>query len=240
MLSREETSKLNQAQNFFKKRDYKSSLSLLNEIVEVKADSAEVFFTMGNIFHMKGEIGKAIKAFTKVTELDPEHTEAAISLSVLYNDIGKYEKAQEIFTKVSSRVKNCDDTPQDSHINKKFAVQHFELAELYASYNRYDEAIFEYNKAISLDPNHLEVRIKVAKVFSKKGYKARALDELRKLKSEFPDYVPARIALGLLHYGNGDVLSAQTEWQNVLSKDPKHEEALMYFNLSSNSTETSL
>ena len=122
----------------------------------------------------------------------------------------------------------------------KFANKHFEIAEMYFSYNRYEEALVEYNRAVLLDPTKLEVRIKIAKVYSKKGFTAKAFEELKKLKAEHPSYIPARVALGLLHYGKGNTIEAQSEWQNALSKDPHNEEIQMYLNLSKNATETTL
>jgi tetratricopeptide (TPR) repeat protein len=111
---------------------------------------------------------------------------------------------------------------------------------LYLSYNRYDEALFEYNKVIALDSENLEAKVKIAKVYAKKGFIAKAIEELRALKNEEPAYAPARIALGVLHYGNGNILEAQTEWEKVLLKDPFHSEASMYLNLSKTATETNL
>ena len=129
---------------------------------------------------------------------------------------------------------------EDKHINKKFASKHYEIADLYLSYNRYDEALFEYNKVIALDSENLEAKIKIAKVYAKKGFIAKAIEELRTLKNEEPNYAPARIALGVIHYGNGNVLEAQTEWEKVLLKDPFHSEASRYLNLSRTATDTSL
>ncbi|EQC52085.1 lipopolysaccharide assembly protein LapB, partial [Bacteriovorax sp. DB6_IX] len=63
------------------------------------------------------------------------------------------------------------------------------MAELYFTYNRYDEALFEYNKAIKLDPANLEARIKIAKVYAKKGFVNKSLDELMRLKNESPNYL---------------------------------------------------
>jgi len=60
------------------------------------------------------------------------------------------------------------------------------------------------------------------------------------LKNEQPGYMPARIALGLLFYGNGNIIEAQAEWQNVLSREPGHTEASMYVNLSRGATETTI
>lgn len=231
---------LNKGRELFQANNYKKALLALEEVIEINPKNIEAYFVLGNIFHIKGQLGKAIKAFNKVLELDPNHTDASISLSVILNDIGKYEQAQEVFEKANNHIKKESKGLDDPHINKKFASKHYEIAEMYFSYNRYDEALFEYNKAIALDSDNLEIRIKVAKVYSKKGYISKAFEELRKLKSEYPAHIQTRIALGLLHYGSGNILEAQTEWQNALLKDPRNEELQMYLSLSRSATETNL
>ena len=235
------------AKQLFDNGKLKNSLAILNDIVDTGSSDkdclAEVYFLMGNIFHMKGEIGKAIKAFSKVLELKQTHTDAAISLSVLYNDIGRYEEAQKIFKIADERVKRSSNKKNevgDEHVNQKFSSKHFELGEMYFTYGRYDEALFEYNKASSLDPENLDIRIKLAKVYTKKNFISKAYDELRSLKNEHPAFLPARIALGILYYGNGKVVEAQNEWEKVLAKEPANQEAGMYLKLSQTATETSV
>lgn len=232
---------LKKAKEAFQKNDLKTASLFLNEIIDQNPNATEAYFYLANVFHVRGELGKAIKGFQRVLELDPNHTDAAISLSVIYNDIGKYEEAKAIFEKANNQVKNTQGQGvADPHLNKKFSLKHYELAEMYVSYSRCDEALFEYNKAIALDPDNLEIRIKVAKTYTKKGFTSKAFDELRRLKNENPGYMPARIALGLLYYGNGNIIEATAEWQNVLSREPNHPEAIMYVNLSRTASETTV
>lgn len=237
---KQEQQLLSTGRELFKKNSLKKAFIIFEEVIALNPDNSEAYFHMGNIFHIQGQLGKAIKAFNKVLSLDPSHTDASISLSVILNDIGRYEEAQKIFDKANSQVKNQNIGVQDPHINKKFSLKHFELAEMYFSYERYEEALFEYNKACGLDPENLEIRIKIAKAYSKKGYLAKAFEELRKLKSEHPSYIPARVALGLLHYGKGNAIEAQNEWENALLKEPHNEEIQMYLNISHSATETNL
>lgn len=232
---------LKKAKEAFQKNDLKTASLFLNEIIDQNPNATEAYFYLANVFHVRGELGKAIKGFQRVLELDPNHTDAAISLSVIYNDIGKYEEAKAIFEKANNQVKNSQGQGvADPHLNKKFSLKHYELAEMYVSYGRCDEALFEYNKAIALDTDNLEIRIKVAKTYTKKGFTSKAFDELRRLKNENPGYMPARIALGLLYYGNGNIIEATAEWQNVLSREPNHPEAMMYVNLSRTASETTI
>jgi tetratricopeptide (TPR) repeat protein len=232
---------LKNAREAFQKNDLKTASLLLHEIIDGNANNTEAYFLLANVFHIRGEIGKAIKAFQKTLELDPYHTDAAISLSVIFNDIGRYEEAKTIFDKANGQVKNSHQQGlSDPHLNRKFSLKHYELAEMYSSYGRAEEALFEYNKASTLDPDNLEIRIKVAKTYTKKGFISKAFDELKRLKNEQPGYMPARIALGLLYYGNGNIIEAQAEWQNVLNREPSQPEALMYINLSRQATETTI
>jgi tetratricopeptide (TPR) repeat protein len=232
---------LKRAKEAFQKNDLKTANLLLSEVIEQNPQATEAFFYLANVFHLRGELGKAIKAFQRVLELDPHHTDAAISLSVIFNDIGRYEDAKAIFEKANNQVKNTQQQGiTDPHLNRKFSMRHYELAEMYASYGRCDEALFEYNKAATLDPDNLEIRIKVAKTYTRKGFTSKAFEELKRLKNEHPGYMPVRIALGLLYYGNGNIIEAQAEWQNVISREPAHQEANMYLNLSRGATETTV
>lgn len=228
------------AKELFEINSLTKSLTIFEEVIEINPKNYEAYFFIGNIYHIQGQLGKAVKAFNRVLDLNPSHTDASISLSVILNDIGRYDDAKKIFDKANNKVKNEKTGLHDPHINQKFASKHFEIAEMYYSYNRYEEALSEYNKAYGLNPQNLDVRIKIAKVYSKKGYTAKAFEELRKLKSEHPHYVPARTALGLLHYSKGNTIEAQSEWQSALHQDPTNEEVHMYLKLSKGATETNL
>ncbi len=241
-MNLQEQDLLNNAFQANKVGKIKEAEELFHETILLNPKNPKPFFALGNIYHRRGEIGKAIKAFSKVLELDPCHTEAAISLSVIYNDIGKYEEAKKIFETASERVKNnvTSDSMGDVHVNKKFAQRHFELAEQYFTYAKYDDALFEYAKASSLDPENDEIKLKIAKVYAKKGLVNKAIEDLRKLKAERPHYIPARLALGLIFYGSGKIIEAQQEWLKILSIAPDNTEAKTYLSLAESATETTL
>ena len=186
MTNFNESELLEKAKTCYNSGEYKKAAAIFNEIIEIDPKCIDALFYLANIFHINGEIGKAIKAFNKVISIDPTHTDAAISLSVLYNDIGHYEDAKKVFNQANERVKtraHGNEGIDDQHVNKKFAIKHLELADLYMTYNRFDEALFEYNKVIALNSEDLETKIKVAKVYAKKGFVSKALDELKNFKN---------------------------------------------------------
>lgn len=219
-----------QVQDLLMRREFATADRLIQERLQREPDSADAFYLRGVMHYLQGQLAPTIENLKRALSLDPRHTDAAISLSVLLNDIGKYDEAKKVFDQANQSV--VHKTPgDDTGIDRKFAVKHLELADLYFRYRRYDEAIEEYGKAAMLDPSTLEIRIRRAKAFAKKGFVTRAMQELQQLKNEHPDYAVARIQLGLLHYSQGNILDAELEWESVLELDPTHREAHAYLDM---------
>ena len=79
---------LTQVRALIKTNELKKAEQYLSRFVSSGEDHPNVYFELGNLYHLRGEIGRAIKSFKKTLEIDPSHTDASISLSVLLNDVG--------------------------------------------------------------------------------------------------------------------------------------------------------
>lgn len=202
------------------KREFGKAEALIRERLQAEPDSADAHYFMGVLHYFQGQVGQTVEHLRRTLAIDPHHTDAAICLSVLYNDIGKYDDAKKVFEQANQSVAHRR-TGTIQEIDRKFAVKHMELADLYFRYRRYDEAIDEYGKAALLDPTTLEIRIRRAKAYAKKGFLTRSMQELQALKNEHPDYHPARIQLGLLHYSQGNILDAELEWEKSFRPIPR-------------------
>jgi tetratricopeptide (TPR) repeat protein len=192
--------------------------------------SADSHYLLGVMYYFKGDLRETVRSLRESLRLEPRHTDAAICLSVLLNDIGRYDEAKNVF-EVANRSVATKRMGDDFEVDHKFAVKHLEIADLYFRYRRYDEAIEEYTKAAALDPFTLDIRIRLAKAYAKKGFVTRAIQELQQLKAENPRYIPARLQLGLFHYSQKNVLEAELEWESVLSVEPGNREALSYIEM---------
>lgn len=212
-------------------------LNAEREILPVlEADSSpgiqsEAHYLLGTVFYLRGKLGRAIDHLKQAIEFNPKHTDAAICLSILYNDTGRYTEARKIFEKANASV-SMKHPGDDLGIDRKFALKHLELADMYFRYRRYDEAIDEYTKTIALDPEALDVVIRRAKAYAKKGFTTRAIQELKQLCVENPQYLMGRLQLGLLFYSQGNILDAELEWESVLKADPMNAEARSYLEMS--------
>lgn len=219
-----------QIQELLTKRDFVKAEGLIRERLKNDSESPDPHYLLGVMHYFQGQVAQTVDSLKKALSIDPRHTDAAICLSVLFNDIGKYDEAKKIFEQANQSVINKR-AGDDLRVDKKFAVKHLEIADLYFRYRRYDEAIEEYTKAARLDPTTLDIRIRRAKAYAKKGFLTRSMQELQQLKREFPEFFPARIQLGLLHYSQGNILDAELEWECVVSLDPQNKEGLAYLQM---------
>jgi tetratricopeptide (TPR) repeat protein len=218
-------------QELLNQKKFEQAEKLIQGVESQRPGSAEVPYFRGVSLYFQGKLGPAAESLKESLKRDPQHTDAAICLSVLYNDVGRYEEAKRVFEQANHSVVH-QTSGVDVEIDRKFAVKHLEVADLYFRYRRYNEAIEEYGKAASLDPSALDIRIRRAKAWAKKGFLTRAMQELQQLKQEHPRFIPARLQLGLLHYSQGNVLDADLEWESILGLEPQHREARAYLEMS--------
>jgi len=219
-----------QIQDLLARRQFSQAETLIKKRLQEEPQSPDAYYLKGMLHYFQGQVGQTVENLKKTLELDPRHTDAAICLSVLFNDIGKYDDAKKVFEQANQSV-TVKQSRGDFGIDRKFAVKHLEIADLYFRYRRYDEAIEEYSKAAHLDPTTLEIRIRRAKAYAKKGFLTRSMQELQQLKMENPNYIPARIQLGLLHYSQGNILDAELEWEHVIDLEPANREAQAYLQM---------
>ncbi len=220
-----------QIQDLLRRKDYLAATALLKDMERQDPENADTFYLLGVTQYFQGKISETIESLRKCLDLNPKHTDAAICLSVLFNDLGQYEEGRKTFDTANQSIAH-QQPGEDLGVDRKFCLKHLELGDLYARYRRFDEAIEQYTRAMVLDPTDLEIRIRRAKSFAKKGFVTRAIQDLEQLKTQHPKFIMARLQLGLLHYSQSNILDAELEWETCLTLEPGHREALSYLEMS--------
>ena len=86
----------------------------------------------------------------------------------------------------------------------------------------------EYRKALNLSPGFPDIQVKLAVTMREIGMTDEALEILTKTTRQRPDYLDARIQLGITYFSRGFLDRASDQWKEVLRTDPAHTKALMY------------
>lgn len=215
---------LRTAKEYFQSSDYSLAEPLLNQLILQNSKSPEIFHMLGTIYYDQGKFNKAIRAFRRALEIDPAYTDASVGLSIILNDLGRYEEGRKVFeeAKVMLAEKSSEDDP---YINEKLSIKHDELGELYFQYQRFNESLEQYFKALRLSTRKAELTMKVVECFLQLGENDRAIKHLRDLIKDYPDFLGARVRLGQVYYELGQVPESVEQWENVLRRDSSHGEA---------------
>jgi tetratricopeptide (TPR) repeat protein len=214
----------------YKKKEYSRAESYLTEVLEKHDGFADVHNMLGVICHDRGLFSKAQDHFERALAINPGYTEAALNLAVTYNDLGRYEDAKRVYGEALARSQAVPGE-LDPFVRGKISNMYAEIGDVFASSGLYDEASVEFEKALSLAPGFVDIRLKLAQSLRDSGKHESAIEQFRRILADRPGYVAARVHLGITLYATGKIAEAVKEWEEVLRQDPENGSCRMYLNL---------
>lgn len=215
------------AKEYFMANEYKSAEPMLNQLVLRNSKNPEVFHMLGTIFYEHGKFNKAIRSFKRALEIDPTFTDASVGLSIILNDLGKYEEGQKVFLE-AKKILDQRKSKEDPYVNEKLALKHDELGEMYFRYYRYDEALEQYYKALTLSEEKPKFTFKVVECLVKRGETNKSIKLLKELIAAYPALIAARLRLGQLYFDLNQMTYATEQWELVLERQPENPQALRF------------
>lgn len=229
------------SRSFFKENIYTRAEPILHQLAVsgqgTPAEQAEVWHMIAVILYDRGRFTKAIKTFRRALEIDPTFTDASVGLSIILNDLGRYEEGRQVFQDAQKAL-NRKSFDQDSMLKERLASKHHELADMYLSHNRWDDAIEQYRQALSILPGKIDLRLKVVDALAAKGELGQAFKEIRQIVQEHPAHHGARLKFGFMLFQSKRVADAMDQWETILLRDPDHPEAKEYLRRARESDET--
>jgi tetratricopeptide (TPR) repeat protein len=232
---------LETARSFFRENLYAQAEPILHQLAVngfgKPVEQAEVWHMIAVILYDRGRFTKAIKTFRKALEVDPTFTDASVGLSIILNDLGRYEEGRQVFLDAQSALnrKNFD---QDTLLKERLAAKHHELADMYFSHKRWDDAIDQYRQALTILPAKSDLRLRIIDSLSNKGELGQAFREIRQLVQEQPLNSKARLKFGFMLYQAKRVADAIDQWETILLRDPENPQAKEYLRMAREADET--
>ncbi|RUA32879.1 MAG: hypothetical protein DSY76_00085 [Bacteroidetes bacterium] len=90
----------NNANKQYEQGNYDSTIILLDSIVSMNLESAELYYNLGNAWYKKGEIPKAILYYEKAKKLEPNNPDINYNLALANTKVAdKIEAVPEFFLK---------------------------------------------------------------------------------------------------------------------------------------------
>ncbi len=215
---------------YIDKNQYAQAEQYLSQVVEQNQSLADVYNKHGIVNNEHGQFDPAQRAFESALRINPAYTEAALNLAVIYNDMGKYAEAKEVYQNALARQKNAPGE-MDPFVKGKIANMYADIGNVFASNAEWDQAIGEYQRALALCPQFVDIRIKLGDALRDAGRHSEALKEFEQAIEQNPSFMPGRIHYGIALYSAGQRAEAVRVWEDVLGRDPNNKSARMYLNL---------
>lgn len=216
----------------FEHQDYKKADRYLNQVIQSGSEFADVYNMLGIIYHQEGKYEKAVQSFEKALEINPNYTDASMNLAVIYNDMGLLDKAKVVYLDAQARAQTkVSPKGLDPFSLGKLSNLHKDVADVYLSYGMYEEAIEEYTRALTLNPDFVDIRTKLGIALRDSRKYDDALVHLKRAVSERSDYTPAFLALALCYFKMGKTKEAKDILTKVTKSEPGNKIAALYLKM---------
>jgi len=158
---------------------------------------------------------KAIELLDRLADQVDDGLDVALSLVWAKTDAGCLDDAQADLDKLAGDAER----EPEYHYRKGYYLEHIGQSE---------EAVAEFEKALSLDPDHAGSTFRLAAHYAFIDETDKALEYYEKLKSAEPFYPSSMINLGVLYEDLGKVDKAIECYKAVLAREPLNWRASLY------------
>ena len=218
-MSRGASALLEGARERFANRDYYGALLCLDDEAAGEHGWADVFHLRGVCFSLLDRHAEAVAAFDRAIAINPRYLEAHLHRALALTALGREADAATAFAAARESV-GPDVAGLSAPIAARLANEHAKLGELYAEAGAVQDAVREYRRASELGPAYLDLRLRLARLLMESGNPLEARDELSAILVTRPDWVEARVQLGLARHLAGDTAGARETWRRCLEDAP--------------------
>ena len=215
----------------FEDKEYDQAERYFRQVLKYNNRYADVHNMLGVICHIEGKFDGALQHFKEAVTINPNYTEALLNLAVLHNDLGEYKEAKKLYTDLQKRNGKGKQKDIEPVLKGKLSNLHADIGDIYRSIGLYAFAIDEYEKALRLNADYSDIRIKLGIALREEGRLKDSIKELKKVLQDASKNVAAHIQLGITNYSLGAMADAKKDWNEALKQDPKNESAKMYLRL---------
>ncbi len=163
--------------------NYDLAIGYYRKAVELKADDAEAHNDLGVCLAKKGSLEDAVDHFRNALRIKGDSAE-------IYHNLGNALIFQGKLDEGIEQLQKTLEINNDNFEALNRPVVHKMVADVFYKQGKYDEAIEEYNEALSLEPKMLAVLNSLAEVYLAKGNMAQAVGSWQRaieIKPKWPE-----------------------------------------------------
>ncbi len=181
-------------------------------LVRLNPADTDSYVVLGRLYRLNNQPQKAEEIFRKALKVDPNSKSALIYLGQLYSDQGAYDQTVELLKKI----------PESEMDAQTLSM----LGSAYLQAHDYDGAAATYEKALTQEPDNLDVRRAYAEALLSRGKTAEARNQLQRVLKSDPEDGNSHLRLGQLERQEGNFDAARREFDRAKTLLPDNPEVL--------------
>jgi tetratricopeptide (TPR) repeat protein len=183
------------------------ALTEMENALAINPRFAKAHFYKGLIQYELGDRNTGLQSLCLALELEPGFRTEAFTKGLSYHHADDFLAALQAFEQVS-------------HTEVDEILFHYKLGDDLLRRGLYDEAVSEYQKALTLNPNYADIHNHLGMALSMKGLCDEAITAFETALRINPRFVEALLNLAILLRDNGRAEEARARFQAALELDP--------------------
>jgi tetratricopeptide (TPR) repeat protein len=211
--------------------DYAAALADLRKVARRQPRFADIHHLLGVCLALVGRPEEALDSFDNAISINPRYVEALVNRAITLHQLGRYDDARASFAAASEADLEEAVGRFPSVLATRLAHAHAQLAELYRQGGAMADAVEQLRRAVDLRPRFADIRNKLAAALIDLGDLQPAIFELQQILEVNPNFLAARINLGLAWYRSDDRKAARREWERCLAQRPDDPHVTAYLRM---------
>src|SRR2546423_10556497 len=216
-----------QANERFQLQDYYGAIHLLEEVIATGRAFADAHHLLGLSYSLAGQSDKALEQLDRALTLNPNYIEALIHRALVLNELGREEEANAMLRRARQATSERRGGFH-GHVAAKLANQHAALGQAYYEAGGINEAIAQYEAALTLGPAFHDLRYKLGRLLLEAGRALEAHEHFQAIVRDRPTFLDAAAMLGLASYLARDGPPARRVWEELRARRPEDPRAHAY------------
>jgi tetratricopeptide (TPR) repeat protein len=196
---------LKEVQKYLAKGQLDKAIAEWEKLLQFAPD-ANVYNTIGDLCLKKGDKPRAIDQFHRAADIFRKEGFSLKALAI-------YKKILNVDPSEARSLFALGELNEEKNIVTDAIKYYLAAGDLFLKANRKEDAVKTYQKILALAPNNLQLKLKIAELFSKEGFVDETSDEY--------------VDIARLHEQGGDRESAGKYLQRALEIKPANRKALI-------------
>jgi len=183
--------------NQIQEGQFDQALDTCQSILEIH-DNAEVYYNMGYIKSLKGDLEEALSCFRRATTINKHHARAHQQMGMIFQKLGREEEArQSLETAAEIHMERNQNNEAEEIFNTVLKLRpdtinvYNSLGIIYRRQGRLEEALRAYEKALKVHKDDEYIYFNTARVHLDMGNHLMAQKYLRKALEINPEFTAA-------------------------------------------------